>query len=823
MFLATLTIMPANARAQSIHLTWAEDGSRCWFASTIESGSKTFYVVDIAQRTCQPAFEHERVAKALADLLGADVESTKLPIDSIAFTDQRDQWQLLGRESVWQLDLTSYEISQLADSSAIIQKPRLFLPPRSSRNGGESTEIIVDNQLDQAIQLAWIDTGGAEQNYAVIEAGATRTQHTYVGHNWLLQSIQGDRLGCFTARRGDRVVIDHASIINVRRETGRNERRGSGRFGNRRDRANRAAESPDGEWTAFVRDHDLWVSRDGEEFPLNQEASEDNSFEREGSRSPDVYWSPDSNYLVAFQTTRVPERTVYYIESSPENQLQPELQSYEYRKPGDDLPEPTVHLFSLTEKHEIPVSQDLFSNPWSLRFRGWSPAADRFTLHFNQRGHQTLRVLEVSVVDGSVRTIIEENSPTFIQYSDPGKSVCEDLNDDEILWASERSGWNHLYRYSRASGTVINAVTSGDWNMKRIVKLDRDAQSIWFMAVGLYSDQDPYHEHFCRVNFDGSEFKILTSSDGTHEIDFEQDGRYFIDTFSRVDLAPVTKLCDSQTGEEICELQREDTSERFTGRRLTERFVAKGRDGQTDIWGIIHWPQDFDPEQKYPVVENIYAGPHDHHVPKSFRARFGHQHRIADAGIIVVQIDGMGTAWRSKQFHDVCYKNLRDAGFPDRIAWLRAAAKQYPQMDLTRVGIYGGSAGGQNAMAALLWHHDFYQVAVADCGCHDNRMDKIWWNEQWMGWPVDASYRTNSNMENAHLLQGDLMLIVGELDRNVDPATTTQVVRQLIKHDKDFEFVLVAGAGHGAAETPWASRQRLNFLKRHLLPHTLAD
>jgi dipeptidyl aminopeptidase/acylaminoacyl peptidase len=164
----------------------------------------------------------------------------------------------------------------------------------------------------------------------------------------------------------------------------------------------------------------------------------------------------------------------------------------------------------------------------------------------------------------------------------------------------------------------------------------------------------------------------------------------------------------------------------------------------------------------------------------------------------------------------VCYKNLKDAGFPDRIAWIKAAATKFPQMDTSRVGIYGGSAGGQNAMAALLWHNDFYSVAVADCGCHDNRMDKRWWNEQWMGYPVDESYIENSNMENARLLKGNLMLLVGEKDENVDPASTTQVVNKLIQARKDFEFVLVVGAGHGSAETPWASRKRLNFLKTHL-------
>ena len=217
------------------------------------------------------------------------------------------------------------------------------------------------------------------------------------------------------------------------------------------------------------------------------------------------------------------------------------------------------------------------------------------------------------------------------------------------------------------------------------------------------------------------------------------------------------------------------------------------------------------------MVENIYAGPQGFFTPKAFQTRYGHQQRIADMGMIVVQCDGMGTAGRSKAFHDVCWRNLRDAGFPDRIAWIKAAAEKFPAMDLSRVGIYGGSAGGQNAMGALLWHNDFYKVAVADCGCHDNRMDKIWWNEQWMGWPVGKEYEENSNAVNAHLLKGKLMLIVGELDSNVDPASTMQVVGALQKADKDFDLVIIVGSNHGAAESPYGSRRRAEFLARNLL------
>ena len=202
-------------------------------------------------------------------------------------------------------------------------------------------------------------------------------------------------------------------------------------------------------------------------------------------------------------------------------------------------------------------------------------------------------------------------------------------------------------------------------------------------------------------------------------------------------------------------------------------------------------------------------------MPKAFREFHGAQ-GVSELGFIVVQIDGMGTSYRSKAFHDVCWKNLADAGFPDRIAWIRAAAKRYPQMDLSRVGIYGGSAGGQNAMRGLLAHPDFYKVGVADCGCHDNRMDKIWWNELWMGWPIGPHYAEQSNVTQAHKLQGKLMLIVGELDRNVDPASTMQVVHALVKANKDFDLVVLPGVGHGAAGTPYGRRRQRDFLVRHL-------
>jgi dipeptidyl-peptidase 4 len=411
---------------------------------------------------------------------------------------------------------------------------------------------------------------------------------------------------------------------------------------------------------------------------------------------------------------------------------------------------------------------------------------------------------------------VDERSDTFVDYSQ--KFYAEWLGDDELLWMSERDGWNHLYLYDTRTGDVKRQVTLGEWNVRNVVRLDRQSREVWFRAVGLRPDQDPYHFHLARAHLDEDGVRVLTEGDGTHAISWSPDRRFFLDHWSRVDLPPITELRRSADGSLVCRLEEADAGEVLAARgRFPERFVAKGRDGVTDIYGLIHRPADFDPARQYPVIECIYAGPHNFHVPKSFQARYRHQLQLADRGFIVVQIDGQGTNWRGKKFHDVAWKNLRDAGFPDRIAWLRAAAARHPELDLGRVGIYGGSAGGQNALAALLWHGDFYRVAVADCGCHDNRLDKIWWSEAWMGWPVGPHYAENSNVVNAHRLQGHLLLVVGELDRNVDPASTLQVAAALTRAGKDFELLLIPGAGHGAAETAYGSRRRLDFFARHLL------
>jgi dipeptidyl-peptidase 4 len=652
------------------------------------------------------------------------------------------------------------------------------------------------------VKVFWMDADGERRPYGTIAAGRQRQQHTFAGHVWLVTDLEGKILAVFEASaEAGTAIIDGSD-----RPQGASAQEPPPR----KTRADN--DSPDGRWTAFFKDSNLHVR--------NLQTSEESSLSTDGSAddeySGQVWWSPDSTKLVALRTKKGDDRKVYYVESAPKDQLQPKLHSYDYLKPGDRIPIVKPQLFQVSSRQHVPINDELFPNPWSITELRWSADSKRFTFLYNQRGHQLLRVVAVDAESGRARVIVEERSPTFIDYAD--KLFLHQLDPTrELIWMSERDGWNHLYLYDSETGALKNQITKGQWVVRAVDRVDPEQRQMWFRAGGIQAGQDPYYVQYCRINFDGSGLVLLTEGDGTHSVEFSPDRRFYIDTWSRVDLPPVHELRSAADGRRVCELEQADWSQLLkTGWQAPERFVAKGRDGQTDIYGVIIRPTNFDPNKRYPVIEEIYAGPQSAFVPKSFSSYYAMQ-SLAELGFILVKIDGMGTSHRSKAFHDVCWRNLGDSGFPDRILWIKAAAYKYPCMDLERVGIYGGSAGGQSATRALLAYGDFYKVAVSDCGCHDNRMDKIWWNELWMGWPLGPHYEEQSNVTQAHNLRGKLLLIVGEMDENVDPASTMQVVNALIKADKDFDLLVMTGKGHGAAENEYGRRRRADFFVRHLL------
>lgn len=569
--------------------------------------------------------------------------------------------------------------------------------------------------------------------------------------------------------------------------------------------------SPDGKWYAFIRENNVFVkdSAGKNQVQLSFDGSVGEYYAAE------LYWSPDSQKLAGTKVRAEIPHYIYFVESSPSDQLQPKLQKRYYPKAGDALPISSPVLFDIGSKKQIPVDGTPFLNQFTLGNIRWHKDNRSFTFEFNQRGHQRYQVVEVNAASGICKVLIDEKSETFIDYS--SKLSRHDVDDGkEILWTSERDGWNHIYLY-RGDGTLENQVTKGNWVVRDVVQVFDSARQLIFTASGIHPGEDPYLLHYYRVNFDGSNLVELTPEAANHQAVFSPGFKYFTDTYSRVDLPATTVLRETSTGKVLLTLEQADISALLkTGWKMPEVFSAKGRDGKTDIWGMIYRPANFDPKNKYPVIEYIYAGPHSSHVPKNFSAAYRWYAGLAELGFIVVQIDGMGTSNRSKAFHDVCWRNLKDAGFPDRILWIKAAAEKYPYMDTTRVGIFGGSAGGQNSTGALLFHPEFYKVAVSSCGCHDNRMDKIWWNEQWMGYPVGEWYADNSNVTNASRLKGKLMLLVGELDDNVDPASTVQLCDALIKADKEFEFVILPGMNHTGGGK-YGERKRRDFFVKNLL------
>jgi|CZKC01.1.fsa_nt_gi dipeptidyl aminopeptidase/acylaminoacyl peptidase len=732
---------------------WIEGTNHFWYRKSVPGGNE-FILVDAESLTRKPAFDHEKLAAALTAASGTKYTSATLPftdpplpggrggfgvtpVGALNFTDHESAIAFAAAGFMWNCSLNSYECTK---GAAVQQGPG----GRGGRGPEDETLLPDDASL---------------QNPAILE------NNVQDGMEYLMPQQGAGRGG-----RGS--PIPETSRI-----------------------------SPDGNWEAVIENYNVFLRMKGETkaAPLSFDGSEGNYY---SLRS--IAWSPDSKHLVAYRTRPGYQREVHYVESSPVDQLQPKSSVLIYAKPGDTLDVALPALFDVATKKEISIDTALFPNAFDLTPPVWWKDGRGFTFEYNQRGHQLYRVIDVDVQSGNARALITEESKTFVDYrplaegrADTGKKFRRDLDDGkEVIWASERDGWEHLYLYDGTTGRVKNQITKGNWIVRYVDFVDEAKRQIWFRASGMVPGQDPYFTHYYRVNFDGSGLTQLTDADGDHTVRFSADRKFYVDTWSRVDLAPVSQLRRSEDRKVVMDLDRGDISAlQAAGWKAPEVFITKGRDGTTDIWGVIYRPTNFDSSKKYPVVETIYAGPQGSFVPKTFA---GTAQPLVDLGFIVVQIDGMGTNNRSRAFHDVAWQNLADAGFPDRILWHKAVAAKYSWYDISRVGVYGTSAGGQNALGAVLFHPEFYKVAVANSGCHDNRMDKIWWNEQWMGWPIGPQYAASSNVDNAYRLQGNVLLVLGELDNNVDPASTLQVVNQFIIHNKKFDLLEVPGGGHGA-------------------------
>jgi dipeptidyl aminopeptidase/acylaminoacyl peptidase len=728
---------------------WIGKTDRFWYRRSVKGGYE-FMVADAETLTKKPAFDHERLAASLSTATGKKYSAITLPFMNFTFVDNEERIEFMADASRWKCTLSDYRCEKLAPIGPSFDRP----DNPEEEPPSEYANDVVDGMVDLSVQAQQGTQGQAQ-------FGPGRSQ----------------------------------------------------------DQEPRAKTSPDGKWEAFIQNYNLFIR------PKGQTESVDLSFD--GSEGDyytlsSINWSSDSAHLAAYRVRQGYKRQVHYVESSPSDQLQPKYSSRDYAKPGDALDIAQPMLFDLATRKQIVIDNALFPNPYSLSNPVWRKDGRAFTFEYNQRGHQVYRVIEVEAVTGKPRALVSEQSATFIDYRplngnprDTGKKYRYELNDGrEFIWASERDGWNHLYLYDGITGKLKNQITKGNWVVRAVQKVDEAKRQILFQASGMYPGKDPYFVHYYRINFDGSGLTALTETDANHMVDLSDDLKYYIDTWSRVDKPTVCEIRRTVDRKILMEVESgEITALLAAGWRPPEVFTATGRDGKTDIWGVIYRPANFNATKKYPVIESIYAGPQGSFVPKTFSAVV---QPLTELGFIVVQIDGMGTNNRSRAFHDVAFKDLADAGFADRILWHKALAAKYPWYDISRVGIFGTSAGGQNAMGALLFHPEFYQVAVSNSGCHDNRMDKIWWNEQWMSWPLGPQYAASSNVDNAARLQGKLLLVMGEMDTNVDPSSTLQVVNALIKANKKFDLLYVPGGGHGAGGA-YGQRLLEDFFVHNLL------
>jgi dipeptidyl aminopeptidase/acylaminoacyl peptidase len=619
--------------------------------------------------------------------------------------------------------------------------------------------------------------------------------------------------------------------------------------------------SPNGKYVAFVRQYNLWL-RDvvtGEETALSHDGREGYAYATplpdpvamvsqltdKPVHMPLLQWSPDSSKIATFALT-VPAETqlLGMAQNAPPDRYRPRHYVYPYPLPVDEqLPSSTPKIFDVETCGQLvsagrPSSSETQSLPGGYGGAGyggisWQWAGDSASVRFTEidRGYTACRLVEIDLSTGHMRTVVEERDDISVNNFSGGNYGSYREMDD-ILWLSERDGHHHLYLYAN-DGSLKHQLTHGEWQVRNVHRVDSVNRCVYFSGSGREPDRDPYLRHLYCVGMDDCALQLLTPEPAEHTVTFSPDGTVFVDAYGTADCPAQTLLRSAVDGSLLCVMENADVSaltKMAPGWRPPTPFQGTAADGVTPLFALIWWPSNYDPNKRYPVVENIYTGPHAAHVPKGFKqSLFHHSQAIAELGFVCVFIDGRGSGDRSREFRLRSQKNLKDGGGgPDHVEMLRQMAVQHPSMDLDRVGIWGHSAGGYDSARAIFDHPDFYKVAVSTAGCHDNRMDKASWNEQWMG-RMGPHYEENSNYTAAHKLKGKLLLAHGEVDENVPIAATLKLVEALMQANKDFDYFPLANQDHslgrrGAGpQGAWAGanryllRRRYDYFVRHLL------
>lgn len=591
--------------------------------------------------------------------------------------------------------------------------------------------------------------------------------------------------------------------------------------------------SPDGKLKAFIRDFNLYVKdvETGEETQLSKDGEYlyeyANTYgwydlmEGEGGERPEnfyVSWSPDSRKIFAYITDLRQAEKMYLLDYSIDTLYRPRLLSYYRGSPGDTTLVYNIPVvFHLDSGRKVKLDMLPIPHFNGVNFR-WKESSEGMFGLYPHRGYKQADIIKADAHTGKVAVLASESSDTSVEY---GSLIFRRIGEDKMLFSSQRSGWHHLYLHDWHSGAFLNPVTQGEFIVKNVVHVDEGRELIYFLAGGREPGRNPYYDHLYRENWDGSELVLLTPEDAHHQVSVSPCKQYFVDNYSRVDLPTTSVVRELYSGEKIFTISKANIDDLLaTGWTPPIPFTAKGRDGQTDIYGIVYPPLDFSTRKKYPIIDYTYTGPHTAITPKSFSsALFNIQNPLRAFGFAVVVVDGMGTAHRSKAFRDVSYRDL-GGNMACHVAAIRQLSEQYAWIDITRVGVYGHSAGGYDATRAMLMYPEFYKVGVASAADHDHRMEKAWWPEMYMGYPVEEFYNEQSNITNAHQLEGRLLIAHGGVDENVNPSATFKLAEYLISAGKDFDMLILPSTNHsfGRSDGDYFTKVRWNYFIRHLLP-----
>ncbi len=611
-------------------------------------------------------------------------------------------------------------------------------------------------------------------------------------------------------------------------------------------RRNRAASelSPDKKKQAFIRDWNLWV-RDvatGEETQLTTDGVKDYGYATDNagwthSNNPILVWSPDSTKIATFQQDQRKTGEMYLVSTT---NTHPKLEAWKYPMAGDkDIT--TIERVAIdvaakkVVRFKMPPDQHRSSLCDDISCRGgsgwddvmWSDDSKSIAFVSTSRDHKQEWLRVANAATGDVREVYHEAVAKFFE-SGNGKVNWKYLpGSNEFLWFSERDNWGQMYLYDMKTGKLKNQITTGEGNVTEVLRVDEKARAIYFRGVGKEKGWDPYFEAYYRVDFDGKNLKLLTPERADHQITPSPDGKFFVDVYSTV-TEPQTAVVRDTTGRVAVQLGRQDIGRLVaSGWVPPTPIVVKARDGKTDLYGFMFKPTKIEMGRKYPIINHVYPGPQTGSCGgRGFQAAHGDLQALAELGFVVVCIDGMGTPWRSKTFHEFYYGDMGDNTIPDQVAGMKDLASKYPFIDLSKAGMFGHSGGGNATTAAMFHFPDFFTVGIAESGNNDNRLYEDDWAEKWSGLETisadgSSSYDSQANQNFAKNLKGHLLLAHGTFDDNVPPNETLIVVEALIKANKDFDLLMIPNAAHGyGAATQYMTRRRWDYFVRYLAGET---